>query len=100
VDNSLFWLKDSSEPRIIKLDIMGGSTWVVSDNGPGVAIRDRELIFERGFTRKPGGRGMGLRISRDVLARAGYDLLLADSKPGEGATFLIKLKPLNKEGEY
>jgi len=100
VDNSLFWLKDSSEPRIIKLDIMGGSTWVVSDNGPGVAIRDRELIFERGFTRKPGGRGMGLKISRDVLARAGYDLLLADSRPGDGTTFLIKLKPLNKEGEY
>lgn len=98
VDNSLFWLKDSSEPRIIKLDIMGGSTWVISDNGPGVAIRDRELIFERGFTRKPGGRGMGLKISRDVLARDEYDLLLADSKPGDGATFLIKPKPLIKKG--
>jgi signal transduction histidine kinase len=99
IDNSLFWLKDSTEPRIIKLDILGGSTWVISDNGPGVAIRDRELIFERGFTRKPGGRGMGLRISRDVLAREEYDLLLADSKPGDGATFLIKPKPLIKKGE-
>jgi signal transduction histidine kinase len=98
VDNSLFWLKDSSEPRIIKLDIMGGSTWVISDSGPGVAIRDRELIFERGFTRKPGGRGMGLKISRDVLAREEYDLLLADAKPGDGATFLIKPKPLIKKG--
>ena len=96
VDNSLYWLKDSKEPRIITLDILGGSTWVVSDNGPGVAVRDSDLIFERGFTRKPGGRGMGLRISRDLLARAGYDLLLADSKRGQGATFLIKPQPLDK----
>jgi signal transduction histidine kinase len=96
VDNSLFWLRDSKEPRIIKLDIMGGSTWVISDTGPGVSARDRELIFERGFTRKPGGRGLGLKISRDLLSREGFDLLLADSKPGQGATFLIKPKPLNR----
>lgn len=99
VDNSLFWLKESSEPRIIKLDILGGSTWVISDNGPGIAIRDRGLVFERGFTRKPAGRGMGLKISRDVLAREGYDLLLAESKPGEGAKFFIKPMPLKKKGE-
>ncbi len=96
VDNALFWLRESNEPRIIKLDIMGGSTWVISDNGPGVAARDRELIFERGFTRKPGGRGLGLRISRDLLSREGFDLILAESKPGEGATFLIKPKPINR----
>jgi|SRR5882724_4563475 len=94
VDNSLFWLRDSKEPRIIKLDMSGGSTWVVSDTGPGVSARDRELIFERGFTRKPGGRGLGLKISRDLLSREQYDLLLADSKAGDGATFLIRPKPL------
>lgn len=98
VDNAIYWLKDHRLPRIIKLDIIGGSTLVVSDNGPGVPARDREAIFDRGFTRKPGGRGMGLKISRDVLVREGWDLILADSKPGEGATFLIKLKPLDRKG--
>jgi signal transduction histidine kinase len=96
VDNSLFWLRDSKEPRIIKLDIMGGSTWVVSDTGPGVLARDRELIFERGFTRKPGGRGLGLRISKELLSREGYDLLLADGT-APGATFLIKPKPITRK---
>jgi signal transduction histidine kinase len=98
VDNAIFWLKDHPLPRIIKLDIIGGSTLVVSDNGPGIHVRDREVIFERGFTRKPGGRGMGLKISREVLDREGWELTLADSKPGEGATFLIKPKPLNRKG--
>lgn len=99
VDNAIFWLKDHALPRIIKLDIIGGSTLVVSDNGPGIAPRDREVIFERGFTRKPGGRGMGLRISRDVLGREGWELTLANSKPGEGATFHIKKKPLDRKGK-
>lgn len=98
IDNSLYWLKDRSGPRVIQLDMEGGSTFIISDNGPGIPKRDRDAIFERGFTRKPGGRGMGLKISRDVLAREGRDLVLADSKPGEGATFKIKLMPQEKRG--
>lgn len=99
VDNSLYWLKDRPEPRIITLDLMEGDAWTVSDNGPGVAIRDREAIFERGFTRKPGGRGMGLKISRDVLAKEDYTLSLVDSAPGEGATFKIKPNPTKQKGK-
>jgi len=96
IDNSLYWLKDRSGPRVIKLDMEGGSTFIISDNGPGIPKRDREAIFERGFTRKPGGRGMGLKISRDVLARDDKELVLGDSKPGEGATFKLRLIPQEK----
>ncbi len=99
VDNAIFWLKDRRLPRIIKLDLIGGSTFVISDNGPGIPVRDREMIFERGFSRKPGGRGMGLKISRDVLSREDWELTLAESKPGEGATFLMKPKPLERKGK-
>lgn len=98
VDNSLYWLKDRSGEKFIQLDIEDGSTLVVSDNGPGIPKRDREAIFEWGFTRKPGGRGMGLKISREVLAREGRELLLGDAKSGEGATFKIKWKPQKKKG--
>ena len=98
VDNSLYWLKDRPEPKVIQLDLVEGDAWIVSDNGPGVPLRDREAIFERGFTRKPGGRGMGLNISRDVLAREGYILSLVESAPGEGATFKIKPDPTRLRG--
>jgi signal transduction histidine kinase len=53
IDNAIFWLKDRPEPRIIRLDAQGDAM-VVGDNGPGVPTRDREAIFELGFTRKPG----------------------------------------------
>ena len=88
VDNAIFWLKDRPMPREIKLSARE-NTFVVSDNGPGVPNRDREAIFELGFTRKPGGRGMGLYISREMLEKEGYQLQLSENLNG-GATFIIK----------
>ncbi len=91
VDNAVYWLsqQNSSEDRRIELDATEG-VFLVSDTGPGVDARDRQAIFEFGFTRKPGGRGMGLHISREVLRRVGYDLTLADGASDKGATFLIR----------
>lgn len=80
VDNAIFWLKDRPERRIT-LDSRNESI-IISDTGPGIPGRDRESVFELGFSRKPGGRGMGLYISREVLARADYDLTIADVNAG------------------
>ena len=70
VDNAIFWLSQQNprQERRIELDERQG-TWLVSDTGPGVDLRDREAIFEFGFSRKPGGRGMGLHIGRESLRR-------------------------------
>jgi signal transduction histidine kinase len=70
---------------------------LISDTGPGISERDRESIFELGFTRKPGGRGMGLHISRNVLQRVGYTLSLDPDMVDEGATF--RIAPLQEEAE-
>jgi signal transduction histidine kinase len=88
VDNAVFWLKDRPQPRHIRLDA-DGTDLLVSDTGPGVARRDREIIFDLGFTRKPAGRGLGLHISRDALRRVGYDLTVDTPIKGQGATFRI-----------
>ena len=89
MDNAIFWLGDQSPPRAIRLDVKD-ETMMVVDNGPGVPFRDRDAIFELGFTRKPGGRGLGLYISRDVLARVGYDLTVGQPTDGNGAVFMIR----------
>lgn len=81
VDNAVFWLKDKAE-RVITLDALSDGTLVVRDTGPGIPLRDRESIFELGFSRKPGGRGMGLYISREVLRKIDYDLELHPSESG------------------
>ena len=94
IDNAIFWLQDQPQPRTIQLDAQGGAM-IVADNGPGVPVRDREAIFEMGFTRKPGGRGLGLYISRDVLNRIGYDLTIDDPIDGQGIVFRIQPKVAN-----
>ena len=86
VDNAIFWLSQQTPgfERNIELDERGG-TLLVADSGPGVDVRDREAIFEFGFSRKPGGRGMGLHIGRETLRRIGFDLQLLEGDGG--ATF-------------
>ncbi|MYA44502.1 MAG: sensor histidine kinase [Gemmatimonadetes bacterium] len=90
VDNAIYWLSGQHErlERRIQLDALGRELRV-SDSGPGVHARDRDDIFEIGFTRKPGGRGMGLHISRATLREAGYDLILGDPGAEWSSTFLI-----------
>ena len=90
VDNAIYWLsgQNPSLRRRIELDARNG-VYLVSDSGPGISARDREVVFEYGFTRKPGGRGMGLAISREALRRVGYDLKLAAPKQDKGTSFLI-----------
>ena len=98
VDNAIYWLsqQNPAEERRIKLDA-AGDAFLISDSGPGIDARDREAIFEFGFTRKPGGRGMGLHISREALRRVGYDLVLEDEKGTKGATFIIQPITSDKE---
>ena len=89
VDNATFWLRDQPEPRVITLD-SDGSAVFVSDTGPGVPAQDREAVFELGFTRKPGGRGLGLYISKDVLNRERFELKVDDNLNGVGTMFVIQ----------
>ncbi|MCY3942430.1 MAG: ATP-binding protein [Gemmatimonadetes bacterium] len=90
VDNAIYWLSGQNErlERRIRLDACG-KTFRVSDSGPGIHARDRDDIFDIGFTRKPGGRGMGLHIARATLREIGYDLMLEDGGSARGATFVI-----------
>ena len=91
VDNSIYWLsqQNPSQDRRIELDARDGKMLIL-DTGPGVPARDREDIFEFGFTRKPGGRGMGLHISRETLRRVDYDLALVYEGDDNGAIFVIR----------
>lgn len=91
VDNAIYWLSQQNPAgeRLIKLDA-AGDAFLISDSGTGIDTKDCESIFQLGFTRKPGGRGMGLYISREALRRVGYDLALEDDRGAKGATFSIR----------
>ena len=64
----------------------------VSDTGVGLSIDQAERIFEAFFTTKPQGTGMGLSISRRIIASHG-GRLWASPNTGRGATFQFTLPP-------
>lgn len=65
---------------------------VVSDEGPGVPIENRERIFDPFFTtRAPGeGTGLGLYLSRQIIEAHGGSLRVG-SVQGRGAAFIVDL---------
>ena len=64
----------------------------VKDNGPGIPANIRDKIFHPFFTTKTtgGATGLGLSLSYDVIRAHGGELKV-DTKPGEGAEFVIEL---------
>jgi len=89
IDNFVFWLKDQPGERLISLDC-SNNVYRIENNGPPVNKRDAEAIFEQGFTRKPGGRGLGLYISKKVLQKEGMTLELDGPRDSDaGARFIL-----------
>jgi two-component system phosphate regulon sensor histidine kinase PhoR len=68
----------------------------VSDSGPGIPHAEQRRIFEKFYrgdphhARSPGGTGLGLFISRELVQRMGGRLDV-HSEPGVGATFVVEL---------
>jgi signal transduction histidine kinase len=60
----------------------------VADDGPGIALEDREQIFESGYTTTDGGTGFGLRIVREIADAHDWSVSVTSSDQG-GARFEV-----------
>ena len=89
VDNAIYWSKNSPLPHVIEFDAED-EDFLVSNNGAEL-IRSRfEAIFQHGVSYKPGGRGLGLAVSREALEKAGYTIRVDDTaRPGMSVTFRL-----------
>jgi signal transduction histidine kinase len=103
IDNALGVAPGGSTVSLESSTTAGQATIVVTDEGPGVPVEERERIFER-FQRgsTTGGRsgfGLGLAIGGELAQRMGGRLsLLEDGERPAGARFAISLPGAN-EGE-
>jgi signal transduction histidine kinase len=88
-DNAIFWLKDINREKLIRLDAKDGA-FLISNNGPPIHRRDYSAIFEQGFTRKPGGRGLGLFITKKALHKEGMDIEVVPGDEKNGVTMKLK----------
>jgi signal transduction histidine kinase len=62
----------------------------VSDDGPGVAPEHAGRLFQPYFTTKVNGTGLGLFVTRQLVAEHGGTVDF-DSRPGEGTVFRVRL---------
>lgn len=73
-----------------------GTELSIRDNGSGITEEQLPHVFERFYrgdasrTRKYGGAGLGLSITKSIVEAHG-GMIRADSRVGEGATFTITL---------
>src|SRR5207302_7402090 len=67
----------------------GAAEVLVADDGPGVPPADRDRIFRRFVTTRPGGNGLGLSTSREIAEAHGGTLSLLETN--SGATFAVRL---------
>lgn len=102
--NSLYWMSGRKRGRRLRFrvapgPIAGRVTVSVDDTGQGIDAEDRELVFRPGWTRKPGGIGMGLVVASEMIEDRGGRM--RTSIPGElgGATFEFDV-PLVDGGDW
>jgi signal transduction histidine kinase len=62
----------------------------ISDTGPGIAAGDLKNVFDRFFTTKPHGMGIGLAIVRTIV-EAHHGQISAENQSAGGALFAITL---------
>jgi CheY-like chemotaxis protein len=81
---------ETAEPDMVRVDVI--------DTGIGIDAETLPLVFNEFFqaqselTRRYGGSGLGLSISRRLAQLMGGDVQ-ARSEPGEGSTFSLLLRP-------
>jgi hypothetical protein len=62
----------------------------IADDGVGIPSEDKDKIFEPLFTTKVHGIGLGLAISKRMVA-ANDGQIEVQSTPGQGSDFRVKL---------
>lgn len=80
----------------IKVDIRDEKKEViidVTDSGKGIAKQNIPKVFKPGFTTKKRGWGLGLSLSKRIIAQYHKgEIFVKQSEPGKGTTFRIVLK--------
>lgn len=71
----------------------------ITDSGPGLTYEQIQKLFQpfsqvdNSMSRKFGGTGLGLALSRRFANALGGDVVVHESPPGKGCTFIVTVDP-------
>ncbi|MCY7028939.1 sensor histidine kinase [Streptococcus sanguinis] len=102
IDNSIYWMKDCTIPKIISVDILENKSELIIDyfdTGKGIKkeLIEEESIFDPEFTTKNEGSGLGLAISGEAAERNKLSLIALEHSGG--AHFRLSYNKGNLEKE-
>ncbi len=81
-DNGMIRITSSTHEQNISI--------VIADNGPGIAVEDYQCLFDPFFTKREGGIGLGLTVTRQIV-QAHHGKLSASRSEWGGACFTVFL---------
>jgi len=104
LDNALKFTTAGGRVQVTLAAVDDSAELVVEDTGSGIPAEDLPHVFDRFFrgdrTRSSGpetrGTGLGLSICQSVV-RAHEGTITAESKPGQGTRFIVRLPLANEE---
>ena len=94
--NAVKFTEDGSVTLTVREEGDDAFAFVIEDTGIGIASEHLERVFEsfwqveQSTTRRVGGAGLGLAVTRRLARLLGGEVSVA-STPGEGSTFVLRL---------
>jgi two-component system sensor histidine kinase TctE len=93
VDNALRYTPTGGTVTATIAQDRAGTTLVVEDNGPGIAVEERERVFERFYrihNEVSDGCGLGLAIVREIATAMQARVCLYDAAAGHGLAVKVE----------
>ncbi|MGH6608977.1 MAG: ATP-binding protein [Burkholderiaceae bacterium] len=92
IDNAIRYTADRGRVDVHVQASPANVVLTVHDNGPGIAVDERERVFDRfyrGRDAAPGGSGLGLAIVRQIADMHGASVTIGSNAGGQGAEVTV-----------
>src|SRR5216684_5758219 len=91
IANAVQLSPDGSEVRVAAMSCGEEIVCTVTDEGPGLQTEETERVFAPFYSRRKGGIGLGLSITRKIVAAHHGEIAIANREDAGGAVVTIIL---------
>lgn len=90
INNAVYWLRQTTEVRMIYFRIINGNKVSISNTGPNIPEDELEIIFDYGITgrKEKNATGLGLAFTKSMLSSRDWDIIAENLD--YGPNFLIE----------